>query len=312
MKKTLIALAALASTAAFAQSVTLSGGLRMAYERAGTADAKAKLINSDGGSNAITLTATEDLGGGLKATAMTNIRYSSVDGTNTSNTTDASGATKDAFAQNVKLSVAGAFGSVDAGRYTYNGLAGFDAWGTVGAGSVYLADAGGRYNAALQYNTPAFNGFSASIGATKAGVAAGSEEASNIVVKYANGPIAVLVGQEKNTATTAAQTRANVLGASYNLGVAKIMLQQAVTKTISTGAKTADRLALSAAIPMGAATIKVGMINDKKNTTASTDTSKTAVGVDYALSKRTKLFADFAKTKKDAQSVYSMGIATTF
>jgi predicted porin len=212
----------------------------------------------------------------------------------------------------VKLSVAGGFGSVDFGRYTVNGLAAFDPWGTVGAGSVYLADAGGRFSNVAQYNTTVINGFKASIAQGMTGAAAGTEEMSHISAQYANGPIAVFIGQEKNTALTAAQVRANVFGASYDLGMAKVMLQQAVTKTISTGAKTADRLALGVSIPMGATTIKVGMVNDKFNTTAATDVSKTGVGVDYALSKRTKLFADYAKTKKDAQNVTSFGIATTF
>jgi predicted porin len=306
----LFALAVIAvSGTAFAQStVTLSGGLRVAAERAGTAGAKMALISSDAGSNAFTMTATEDLGGGLKATAMTNVRYSSVTGDNTS------GATRDAdgFAQNVKLSVAGGFGSVDFGRYTVSGLAAFDPWGTVGAGSVYLGDAGGRYSNVAQYNSPVFNGFKASIAKTMTGATAGNEEMSHISAQYANGPIAVFVGQEENVATTAAQTRGTVFGASYDLGMAKVMLQQAVTKTISTGAKTQDRVSLGATIPMGAITIKVGMMDDKKNTTAATDTSKSAAGVDYALSKRTKLFADYAKTKNQAQSVVSLGIQTTF
>jgi predicted porin len=288
--------------------VTLSGGLRVAAERAGTAGAKMAMISSDSGSNAFTMTATEDLGGGLKATAMTNVRYSSVTGDTTGGAAPAAGG----FAQNVKLSVAGGFGSVDFGRYTVSGLAAFDPWGTVGAGSVYLADAGGRFSNVVQYNSPVFNGFKASIAQTMTGATAGNEEMSHISAQYANGPIAVFVGQEENLATTAAQTRGTVFGASYDLGMAKVMLQQAVTKTISTGAKTADRLALGASIPMGAITIKVGMTDDKLNTTAATDTSKTSFGADYALSKRTKLFADYAKTKKDAQNVTSIGIATTF
>ena len=263
------------------------------------------------------MTATEDLGGGLKATAMTNVRYSSVTGDTTSGASPATAATAAAgqangFAQNVKLSVAGGFGSVDFGRYTVSGLAAFDPWGTVGAGSVYLADAGGRFSNVVQYNSPVFNGFKASIAQTMTGATAGNEEMSHISAQYANGPIAVFVGQEENVATTAAQKRGTVFGASYDLGMAKVMLQQAVTKTISTGAKTADRLALGATIPMGATTIKVGMVDDKLNTTAATDTSKTSFGVDYALSKRKKLFADYAKTKKDAQNVTSIGIATTF
>jgi predicted porin len=311
MKKTLIALAAVAVTSTAMAQVTISGGLRVALERVGTVGAKAKMVSQDGGSNAITFSSTEDLGGGLTVTAMTNIRYSSVTGDS------ASGSSSDTvvangFAQNVKLSVAGGFGSVDFGRYTVNGLAGFDAWGTVGAGSAYLGDNGGRYSNAAQYNSPTINGFKASIAKTMTGAAAGTEEMSNITIQYATGPMAFLVGKEKTLALTAAQTTGDVFGASYDMGVAKVMFAQSSTKNTVTGVKSADRTALSAVIPMGAATFKVGMTNDKFNTTAATDTSKTAFGVDYALSKRTKVFADYAKAKKDAQNQFAIGMAHSF
>ena len=70
MKKTLIALAALASVSAFAQSsVTISGKLRYAYitnssTASGTTTKAAGIGRTDGD---VVFTATEDLGGGLKA-----------------------------------------------------------------------------------------------------------------------------------------------------------------------------------------------------------------------------------------------------
>jgi hypothetical protein len=66
MKKTLIALAALASTAAFAQStVTLSGAFGVGIQNT-AADSKARWNMTNGD---ITVRAIEDLGGGLKANA---------------------------------------------------------------------------------------------------------------------------------------------------------------------------------------------------------------------------------------------------
>jgi len=68
MKKTLIALAAVAATTgAFAQSsVTLSGVIDVGVEKRFSGDATRVTPNRNGTSN-WTLSGTEDLGGGLKA-----------------------------------------------------------------------------------------------------------------------------------------------------------------------------------------------------------------------------------------------------
>ena len=78
MKKSLIALAALAATASFAQSsVTLSGAVDVAYAtKAVTSGTGTNLGKATGVSegqntaNRINFTMTEDLGGGQKAGAM--------------------------------------------------------------------------------------------------------------------------------------------------------------------------------------------------------------------------------------------------
>ena len=70
MKKTLVALAALAATSAFAQ-VTLTGYMDRAYtitdSTLNTADSK--LIGSNAGTTGIVIAASEDLGGGMRAGA---------------------------------------------------------------------------------------------------------------------------------------------------------------------------------------------------------------------------------------------------
>ena len=73
MKKTLVALAALASVSAFAQ-VTITGNLDFAGARVGgTANGQKgttfSTTTGTGSTSAINIAATEDLGGGMKATA---------------------------------------------------------------------------------------------------------------------------------------------------------------------------------------------------------------------------------------------------
>ena len=67
MKKTLIALAALATTAAFAQSsVTLYGKANVGFQKASGSSAK-MAGGADGSDSRFGLRGSEDLGGGLKA-----------------------------------------------------------------------------------------------------------------------------------------------------------------------------------------------------------------------------------------------------
>jgi predicted porin len=73
------------------------------------------------------------------------------------------------------------------------------------------------------------------------------------------------------------------------------MLVTGNQKNATTGAETAKGTAISAAIPMGALTGKVGYLNDQFG-----DSDKTSIGADYALSKRTVVSADFFKTKGSA------------
>jgi predicted porin len=97
MKKTLLALAVLASTgAAFAQSATLSGSYAAGFQSGSVAGVKTAGFGTD--TAAIALTATEDLGGGLKATAKVSLGGMMRDGAGTG---------EDAY-----VSLAGNFGTI--------------------------------------------------------------------------------------------------------------------------------------------------------------------------------------------------------
>lgn len=309
----MFALAAIAATSAFAQStVTLSGQLNAGYGKAiSTSATKAGIINNTANGTNITLAAVEDLGGGLKATADVNIRFNSADGTNVSNTTTALGATKDAFAQNVALGVTGSFGTIKTGRFT-SGIAApigaYDPFGTDAHGVAVTTPGSGapaRSNGTIQYTSPVFNGFkvTAETAFASNAIAAGGKDSTQYVLSYAQGAVSAMVGG----GTLATNDSISAFAASYDLGMVKPSI--AYVKVGDTKKETA--FGISA--PMGAATIKAGYRTLAYGT--AEDINTTAVGVTYALSKRTSVIADFAQTKQTGaanQSGYVLGMRHAF
>ena len=174
MKKTLIALAAIAATSAFAQStVTISGRMDATIRHTANVATGANnlALTEDGGANTVKFAVTEDLGGGMKAVADLGMRFGIADGL-----AQSSGA-RPLFQGESRVGITGGFGTIKFGRgltalQAPNG-ANSDPWGvTTSAGSVYAAGfatdyaAGGegRIDGAFFFTSPSFNGltFSAS------------------------------------------------------------------------------------------------------------------------------------------------------
>jgi predicted porin len=321
MKKTLIALAALAATTAFAQStVTLSGGVSAGLQKTGTS--KAAQTDQVAGvdavnSNSFILTAVEDLGGGMKATGVIQQRLSALNA--------------DATSGDLYVDVSGGFGAVRAGKFTFNSNSGFNAFASRTVSS--LAGAGQAFGAnnVVTYTTPNMSGFTATVAMNAAQSATGSN-GTGFKINYSKGPLAVQYAQSKapNFVATGTEAEVTTLGVNYDLGVAKIFFntydqKAGVTGSSSTGVAAAANgtavaaekgNSLSVAVPMGALTLKAGMI-DRKNNTAATSTDRTVFGLDYALSKRTTLIAEFANDKvavggANKRTNYFIGAAHTF
>ncbi len=306
MKKTLIALAAVAATSAFAQStVTL-------YGRADLNVTKLKGISAqmaDGatygaGASRFGVKGEEDLGGGLKAAFVVEAGFNA----------DANSGTGTILgSRNSYIDVMGGFGTVRAGRHLNNALlqtGTFSAFGTdygLASGSSVLSIEGARYNNAISYISPSFSGVSVQLqtatketntyavetlstaGATTAAVGA-TKSPMSARVSYANGPIAAGLAYTKDgRAGTEALTQ---LGASYDFGMAKVLAAYE-TDANQVGGKNAYSVGLTA--PLGAATLRATFGKDQKGTLA--DVKQTAFGADYALSKRTALYAVYAQTK---------------
>jgi hypothetical protein len=307
------ALAAVAvSGAAFAQA-TISGGISVGVMNTGAAGEKARVQSLGGGANAINITTSEDLGGGLRAGFTSQIRFNAASGDMGS----AKGAAPTATAATdtaalfhaANVFVGGSFGTVRVGKIAETSLCAFDPWGcTGGAGiqggpSATIGGAGAGLVAALtqaesvSYATPSISGFSASY---QTSASKRTNERNVLNINYSQGPLAASFVQASNAANAVnadnviADTKSTqqAIGISYNLGVAKVDLINATIKSGST--TSSDITAVGVTVPMGAITILGGYAKDSKNATSGT---KTALGVNYALSKRTTVGADIFQIK---------------
>ena len=288
MKKTLVALAALAVTSAFAQStVTLSGVIDVGVTYSNTkkenvfpVPANFNNVNSiglgRGNNNRIIFSGVEDLGGGLAATFAAQMRFEPSTGNVESNG-------RPLFQGETTVGLRGGFGALKLGRWLpanqqLNGGT-IDPWGvTTVAGMPYApgfasspGDAGGegRIGSAIFYSTPSFGG---AAGHLTLGTAKGvtGKTYQSLAGSYNNGPINAMLGYERNVQ---GDTLVN-LGANYDLGVAKIYAGYGRTR----GGSAADRA--GGAFTAVASTAFMGGLNS--GTAAATGQGQ--VGIDGTVS----------------------------
>lgn len=294
MKKTLLALAVLAASgAAFAQSsATLYGRVDLNFTKLTGKDAQmADGSAFGGGASRIGLRGTEDLGGGLKANFVIETQVSA--DANTLATTFGN--------RNSWVGLSGGFGAIQLGRQLNPALfhvGTYSAFGTdygMASGSNVLNIDGARYNNSIAYFTPAMSGFTAQIhtamkeadtfvaGSTPVGA---TKNPLSARFNYAAGPVSA--GLAITTNGRPGPKAMLQVGASYNLGVAKLMAQ--FEQDGNQAKKNAYSVGVTA--PVGAALIRATYGKDD-----SSAKTQLAFGADYALSKRTALYGVFAQTK---------------
>jgi len=294
----------------------------------GAAGAKAVGTTLGGGANAINIVTREDLGGGMNGGFDSQIRFNSATGDMNST---AGGGTALFHGANVYLG--NKTGTVRVGKIIEANNCAFDPWACTGgaglAGGVGVSSLAGAGTQAqsVSFAINPINGFSASYQTT---VSARTNERTVLNLGYANGPLTLQAMNIESSATNAAlaagATGSNTfaptqlvtavgdsstqrsIGASYNLGVARISVVNVVSKNNANtsaavgaapvvGSPVLDRdiTALGLTVPMGAYTLLAGYSKDSK-AVANADT-KMSVGVNYALSKRTTIGADVFKAE---------------
>jgi predicted porin len=307
MKKTLIALAAVAvSGAAFAQA-TISGGINVGVMDTGAAGAKAGVASLGGGANAINIITSEDLGGGLTGGATFQLRFSAANGDMGS-----AGVTQGSQLFHVaNAHIGGGFGTVRVGKIAEAGNCAFDPWACTGGAALQFGSVGtnagvasGTQANSISYASPSIAGFSIGY---QTSVSTRTDERTVLNIGYTAGPLALSFVQAENGANaiginpTAAATAAfgdikltqQSIAAGYTLGFGRVTVVNTTTK--AGGVTASDVMSLGLSVPMGATTILAGYNKDSK--AAATADTKLSLGMNYALSKRTTLGADLFKAE---------------
>ena len=289
MKKTLIALAAVAVTGAASAQVTLSGGLAYGYQTEKSNNVTAKGFGVD--TAAFTMAASEDLGGGLKLSGAMALGGLTRGDTPTG--------------ENFTMALSGGFGSLLLGQIE------------IGSGIRGLASAGAPVNnmegeilaAAttgtdiVKYTAPKMGDFTFSASHTEAkglttGMSTGMPTAATVGVAYASGPIAASVDTTNWSDNATWDDRYRVSG-SYDLGVVKV---GAGREALTTLANTDVKLTMFGISAPLSANVTVGAVSVKEDI-AGVTRSGSSVGASYALSKRTSVSANTARWEVTGQTV---------
>ncbi|MDD2885418.1 MAG: porin [Dechloromonas sp.] len=343
MQKKLIALAVagLASTAAFAQSnVTVYGIVDVAglYQDGQAAGKNQFSVNSGVLSTSrLGFKGVEDLGNGLKAlfTLEYGLTADANNGIGMTATVPGGVATGNARQQFVGLT--GNFGTAVAGRLQTTGLdytvagsalggsAAIGATNVVGGGTLLTAVA--RANNAVAYISPSFSGLTLAVNharMTEAALGTPTADAyANLVsASYANGPItAGLVYAKLSNANTIASDDNKEWGlrAGYDFGVAKLQAAYQQQKNDATAAVGKDKkYVISVSAPVSAKVAVIGEFASLSmdSTVAADDVKAITLASTYSLSKRTTAYAAINQRNPEGGNnnvnTYGVGLRHSF
>ncbi len=315
MKKTLIALAALAALGVQAQTAStvsvygiLDGTLGIGN---GNVSSTTILTNSGVDGTRFGFRGSEDLGSGLKANFVLEGTVNLDDGTGrASNTTNqAAGATaaqagNQGFVFNrwAYVGLSGGFGELRLGRVYASHFwahAVYDPFTIGGAGTslAFKMRTGGitsvNVSNAIDYKTVDFSGFAAQVqyylGENASNAAApNAGTGTSLRLTYGAGPLSAALATGRVESGVGSDVATTNIGLSYDLGIAKLMgywnkddVNAAGTTTTQTG------WALGAHIPAGPGFAKVAYSKSETSAAGNAGATQFAVGYQYPLSKRT-------------------------
>jgi predicted porin len=240
---------------------------------------------------------SEDLGNGLS------VRYVLESGILVD--TGASDQNGTLFGREASVSlVSNKFGAIGLGRqYTpiYKTLTVVDPYGNNyggAAGRLMKAETGGtRMDNSVTYTTPTVAGFDAKLAYGFGEVAGDSEKLRQIggVVGYQNGPLVLRVAHHQtNNASATDRAKTTLWMAKYDFGFASGSVGYGVNK----GLKDVDNrdLLLGVSVPLGQHKLMASYIRkDDRSSLSNYDANEVSVAYNYQLSKRTALYAAYAR-----------------
>jgi len=305
MKKTIIAsaiAAVVAAPAAFAD-VKVSG--QVGYE---TWDNDDQSGQQSAAYNDFVVTATEDLGNGMKAS----IKF------HTFNDMGAD-ATNSAATANTTVAISGDFGSVMGGRFETANNAYFHPFADVAATHAHsLEDTNGQigrgHGAGVQYTSPSFNGVSVKAAVQHADDDAGGNQSTegtditDISATYSNAGLTVAVGQAtyKDESANADQKTTNI-GVKYTMGDLTVaVLNRDVENHTGNTATDNEMTTYGVKYNMGNNSIAAGMIDSDDG-----QDGDSLLTLTHNFSKSTKVYVSF-KNDDDGNDSTLIGLNKKF
>jgi len=326
MKKSLLALAVLgafAGAASAQSSLTVFGIVDLSVNNVKNGSVSQKFMGSNQlNSNRLGFRGTEDLGGGMTASFWLEGGMSNDDG-------NAGGLT---FTRRSTVSLSGGFGEVRLGRdyvNTFSNIASFDAYGANGFGSninLYLglgptltatspaalgvmthaANTIVRANNMVGYFLPGNLGGFYGSAQIAAGEGAANNKYTGFRAGYAAGPVDIGAAMSQTTVAGADKYKVFNVGASYNLGVAKLMASYDQRKL---GAKKYTTYQFSTSVPLGQGEFRASYAkgNAEGAGTGANDASLLGFEYIYNLSKRTALYTQYGRLANKGTSAIALG-----
>jgi len=325
MKKTLVAVAAMAAVTGAMAQAPISGFFDSAYtinsstSAANVTTKKTNLAPSGSGQNQITFGSSEDLGGGMKAFA--NLRIMPLPNSGALNQ-DAS-----------EIGISGGFGTLQIGKdysIDHGVIADVDASGYTGGspGVVNIGNGGASGNAVVYVLPTLVPGVGIVVARGLANNAAGDGDATAYKLTYNTGGLMVAYasasvdnksanaagwqtgfttgGATASTEATAANSKAGVtaLGITYDLGMAKLSIGSFTAKSGGNSNQKASANIMGVSIPFGATTLGITSSSAKRTNAANKEVkvSGNRAKLSYALSKRTSAYGAFGSESVDGSS----------
>jgi predicted porin len=346
-----LAVLATAGVASAQSSVTLFGIVDATLAHgSGSIANKTQLTNSGYNSSRLGFRGTEDLGGGMSASFWLEAGLANDDGqgaaTNSNNQASGVGAAVAGrqgltFNRRSTVSLAGNWGEVRLGRdYTpqFWNLTVFDPFGTNGVGTTQvfnsqiagLPSGAGLYplgstgpvvraSNSIGYFLPGnLGGFYGQaqyyLGENASNVAApvGSKDGDGLAFRagYANGPFNVALSGSKTKYATGDVTSTNI-GGDWNFGVAELMGEYSWDKIDSPVSVKARGGLIGALVPVGVGQIRLAYSYYRFDTLSDPKAKKLALGYVHNLSKRTALYATYARVSNSGGANQALNGAAT-
>lgn len=345
MKKSLLALAVLGAFAGVAsaqssvtiyglidESVTKSNGgatvnpAGAATNTAGSLTTKSWQVRDNSSGSRFGLRGNEDLGGGWSAQFLIEHRFNPDTGVqnNTAGNIFWQGGSY------VQLTNAAA-GSVYLGRwytptfwinfksdpFAYAGIASTNTFGLGNFLTQTPQGPGVRSANTVGYKTPNWGGFTANVAVAPGEGTVGRDDAINF--EYAGGPLWTGAAYERTKDGPAANAGNKVanFGIAYDFKFIRPILYVAKSETGVNNALEGKVISAALTSPIGAGVLKAAYTQRKNSGTNVIKVQKIGLGYDYFLSKRTRVYVDYAQAKQSdpdlsTNRAYAVGVRHEF